>query len=123
MNLTWKKTFKALIFIFIALLISTIIINILYYFNVINNNVIRYFKLLLSLFSFFIGGIYIGKNSPNKGYLYGLRLSLLTIIMLMIFSIIFNNFKIIRIIYYLIVTFVITFGSMIGINKKNVKTI
>ncbi len=59
-----------------------------------------------------------GRNSPNKGYFYGIRLSLITVIILIIFGIIFNNIKISRIIYYLIVTFCITFGSIIGINKK-----
>ena len=59
-----------------------------------------------------------GKNSPNKGYLYGLRLSLIIIILLLILGIIFNNLNLSRIIYYLIITFTITFGAMLGINKK-----
>lgn len=115
----WNKTLKALFIIFIMLFISTIIINVLYYFDIINNNLIKYFKLILSLISFFIGGLYLGKNSPNKGYIYGLRLSLLTIIILIIFGIVFNNLKLSRIIYYLIVTACITFGSILGINQKS----
>ena len=118
MNIIWKKTFKALLLILLLLLISSLIINTLYYFDIINNNIVRYFKLFLSILSMFIGGLYMGKNSPNKGYLYGLKLSILTIIIFLIFGIIFNNLKISRIIYYFIITFTITFGSMLGINKK-----
>jgi len=118
MNIILKKTIKAVSIIFILLISFSLIINILYYFDIINNNIIRYFKLILSLLSFFIGGYYMGINSPNKGYLYGLRLSLLVITILLTLGIIFNNLKVSRIIYYLIVTFTITFASMIGINKK-----
>ena len=60
-----------------------------------------------------------GKSCPNKGYFYGLRLSLIMIILLITFSIIFNNINFIQIIYYFIAIFCITFGAMIGINKKN----
>ncbi len=59
-----------------------------------------------------------GRISPNKGYYYGIRLSLLVIIILIIFGIIFNNINLIRIIYYLIITSTITFGSILGINQK-----
>ena len=119
MNIIWKKTIKALSIIFILLFISTLVINILYYFDIINNNTIRYFKMIVSILCFFIGGIYMGKNSPNKGYIYGLRLSLITIIIFTVMGIIFNNLKLSRLIYFLIVTFCITFGAMLGINKKN----
>ena len=72
--------------------------------------------MFLSIISFFIGGIYIGKNSLSKGYINGLKLSLIIVIILFIMSLIFNNLKISRIIYYILTTICITFGSMIGIN-------
>ena len=118
MNIIWKKTFKALLIILILLLISISLINILYYFDVIDNNIIRYFKMLLSIITFFIGGLYMGKNSPSKGYINGLRLSVIIILIMLVMGIIFKNIDIPRIIYYLIIIFCITFGSMLGINKK-----
>ena len=118
MNITWKKTFKSMIIVLILLLISTILINTLYYFDVISAELTKYFKLIFSIFSFFIGGFYMGKNSPDKGYKYGLRLSLLIVIFFIIMGIIMNNLEVSRIIFYLITIFCITFGSMIGINKK-----
>ncbi len=59
-----------------------------------------------------------GKNSPSKGYIYGLRLSLIIILIIIVMGIIFKNIDISRIIFYLIIIFCITFGSMLGINKK-----
>ena len=109
---------KSTLLIIVLLLISATIINILYYFDIINNNLIKYLKILLSIFSFFIGGLYIGKKSDSKGYLNGLKLSLVIIVVMFLLSIIINNFKISRIIYYFITSICITFGSMIGINKN-----
>ena len=103
MNIIWKKTIKALLIIFILLFIFSFIINIFYYNDILDNNTIKYFKLIFSIITFFIGGLYMGKNSPNKGYLYGLRLSILTVIILMIMGIILRNMSVSRIIYYLVV--------------------
>lgn len=118
MKLIYLKILKSIIIIFICLLISSLIINLLYYFDVLNYNIVKYFKLSFTVLSFFVGGIYMGKNSPNKGYLYGLKLSLFVILLFIIFGIIFNNFDITRIIFYIITTICITFGSMLGINNK-----
>ena len=109
---------KALGLIFGLLLLSSLIINILYYFDIISNNFIKYIKMILSIISFFISGLYIGKKSTNKGYINGLKLSGITIIIFLILSIIFNNLSLSRILFYLITIISITFGSMIGINKK-----
>lgn len=119
MKLSWNKTLKSLIIIFSIIIISSLIINIFYYFDILNGKVIKYFKIIFLIISFLTGGIYMGKNSPNKGYLYGLRLSFITIIIFIILGIIFNNINFSRIIYYLITVICITFGSMIGINQKN----
>ncbi len=108
---------KGSLLILVLLFISSIIINIFYYFDIINNNIIKYLKMFLSIFSFFIGGVYIGKKSNSKGYINGLKLSGIIIFIFLILSIILNNFKVSRIVYYLITTTCITFGSMIGINN------
>ena len=118
MKRSLENILKSLLIIFILIIISSLLINILYYFDVINNNIVKYFELILLLLSFFMGGFCIGKKSLNKGYLNGIKLSLIVIIILLLLSIIFNNLSISKIIYYLIMTFTITIGSMIGINKK-----
>ena len=117
MNKTIITLIKSLSIILFSLFISSLFINTLYYFDIINNNLINYIKLFISIIIFFIGGLYIGFHSNSKGYINGLKLSILVVIITLILNIIFGNFKLTKIIYYLITTICITFGSMIGINK------
>lgn len=119
MKLAWNETLKSLLFIFILIIISTLFINTLYYFDIIGNNIAKYLKMFFLILSFLLGGVYMGCHSPNKGYLYGIRLSFIVIIIFLIFGIIFNSLSFKRIIYYLITLCTITFGSMIGINRKD----
>ena len=120
MNKNIINLFKGAILIITSIFVSTIIINILYYFDIINVNLIKYIKLFLLVIIFLAGGIYIGKKSTSKGYINGLKLSLIIVVFTFILSIILGNFKLIRIIYYILITICITFGSMIGINKKTI---
>ena len=113
------KTFlKSILLIIIGLFISSIIINILYYFDIVGNNVVKYLKMFLSITIFFISGFYIGRNSVSKGYINGIKLSIIMVILFIILGFIFNNIKVLRIVYYLIMTTCITFGAMIGISKN-----
>lgn len=118
MNKNINNLLRTSILILGLLLISSLIINTLYYFDIINNNLIKYLKMFISIIIFFIGGLYIGKKSDNKGYINGLKLSIIIVLVMFLLSIILSNFKISRIVYFLITTTCITFGSMIGINKK-----
>lgn len=121
MSIIVKNFFKAIIIILSLLFIFSIIINILYYFDIISNNLSKYIKLLVSIITFFIGGVYIGKNSLSKGYINGLKLSLIMVLFFIVMGIIFGNLKPLRIVYYLIITTCITFGAMIGISKKTIQ--
>ena len=118
MSNTIKNFIKAGLIIIVLLLVFSLIINVLYYFDIINNNATKYIKMFLSILSFFIGGLYIGKNSMSKGYINGLKLSLIIILLFFIIGLILNNLSFSRIIYYLITITCITFGAMIGISKK-----
>ena len=118
MSTFYKNFLKAILIILGLLLFFTIIFNILYYFDLLSNNTLKYGKMLTSVLSFFLGGLFIGKHSSNKGYINGLILSLIIVIIFLLFGIIFNNINISRIIYYLIMSICITFGAMIGISKK-----
>lgn len=121
MNKNIINLLKSVLLVIILLFISSIIINLLYYYDIINNNLIKYLKMFLAITSYFISGVYIGKKSINKGYINGLKLSLIVVIISLLLAIIFNNIKVTMIVYYLITTICITFGSMIGINKNNSK--
>ena len=112
-----KAFIKSILIIIIGLFISSIIINILYYFDIVNNNIVKYLKMFLSIIIFFISGLYIGRNSTSKGYINGLKLSLITTGLFLILGLIFNNITVSRIVFYLIMSTCITFGAMIGISK------
>ena len=119
MNLIMKSFFKSILTILILMFIFSLIGNIFYYFDIFSNTTMKYFEMVMVMLSSFIGGFILGINVPNKGYLYGLKLSLFMTILFIILGIIFQNFKIVNIIYYIIVTICITFGSMIGITRKS----
>lgn len=109
---------KSLILFYGLVLIFSLIINLFYYFDIFSNNLVKYIKLFTNIISFFISGIYLGKHSINKGYISGLKLSIIILLISIITCLIMNNFNYYLIIYYIILIICITFGSMIGINKK-----
>ena len=121
------KYLKNLVFSFIyiigTILISTFIITLFNYFNIINDKVISIFKILIPVISLFIGGFYIGKKSNNKGYLEGLKLGTFFSIFLLIFNFLAlsNSFKLKYLLFYLIIIASSILGSVIGINIKSKK--
>ena len=110
------KYLKALLYIFVPLIIFNIILSILYYFDLISNNSLTIFKLSISLLSMLIGGIYLGKKVKVKGYLEGIKIGSLVIFIFSILNIVF--FRKFNIIYYLLLIIFSTLGSMIGISKR-----
>lgn len=113
------KYLKTLLYLLVPLLSLNLIITLLYFFNIINNNIIDYFKLLILLISIFISGIYIGKNSNEKGYIEGIKVGLGISIMLIVLGLILRiDFSIKNLLYYIIIIVTSMSGSMLGINKK-----
>ncbi len=118
MNLL-KKYGLRMFYTILAILGSLLVINTFYYFNIINENLYKVFKLILITINILISSFILGKQAENKGYLEGIKLSLLIIPIMIILTLIFNQpFKIKIFIYYLIIFITAVLGSMIGINKK-----
>lgn len=115
-----KKLGFSFVYIIGSILIITFIITLLNYFNIISDNIISIFKILIPVISLFIGGLYIGKNSNIKGYLEGLKLGLIFSIFLLIFNFLAfsNTFKLKYVLFYLIIIASSILGSMIGINAR-----
>jgi putative membrane protein (TIGR04086 family) len=118
-----KKLGFSFLYTIACLFIITFITTILNYFNIISDNVISIFKILIPVISLFIGGFYIGKKSNNKGYLEGLKFGLIFCTFLLIFNFLaFSiSFKLKYLLFYLIIIISSILGSMVGINinKKN----
>jgi len=115
-----KKIGYALLYSVGTILILTFIVTLLNYFNIFSYKVVVIFKIIIPIFSIFIGGLIMGKKSTNKGWLEGIKYGILFIIILCIMNylILRAGFKIQDLIYYLIITLASTFGSIIGINYK-----
>ena len=102
-----------------SLLILTFIMTFLSYFNIIGDKFTSFLKLLIPIISLFIGGFYLGKRSTKKGWLEGLKLSLIFIFILIIIELFLNiSFEIKNILFYIILIFSSILGSMIGISIK-----
>lgn len=114
-----KIYLKSILSFFVSLLFLLLTINILYFFDIIDNSIIKFLKIFVILISSFIGGFIRGFNSTTKGYINGLKLSAIIISFFLIINISLTKFNFSNIIYYIIILLTITFGSMIGINKKH----
>ena len=60
------KYLKGFLYFLIPFVSLLLIITLFYYFDILSNQVIKYFKIIILLLSCIISGIYIGKNSLNK---------------------------------------------------------
>lgn len=106
----------------IPLLIGVILITILSYFDIMSTKVVNYTKIIIPILSILLGGIYIGQRSKEKGWLEGIKVGLLFLILFFIFSYLaFQEGMHLRTwLYYLILLISSMLGSMIGINKRKV---
>lgn len=115
------KYLKSFGLILISFLLFSILIGTLNYFNILGNNSVKIFELIATILSMVIGGIYLGKNSSQKGFLEGLKIGGATIIILFIFGYLAfdKGFSIRLLLFYTIVLISSVLGSIFGINKKS----
>ncbi len=115
-----KNYFKAIAYTFLYLIVLILLLTMLHYFNIINDSLLDIGKLIAVFISLFIGGFKVSKQELKKGWLAGLKLSLMIIIIFFLLSLCFS-FKIgLRtLIYYLIIITSAMMGSIIKINKKD----
>lgn len=115
-----KNISLSILYIILTILILSFILTLFSYFNIIGDKVVSIFKIIIPVLSLFVGGFLLGKKSLKKGWLEGLKLSLIFLILLIIFEYLAldQSFNIKNILYYLILSISSIFGSMIGISKK-----
>lgn len=114
----FKNILKSLLVSVISILVLNLIITILNYISIINLNIINILKYIIPFISVFIGGLYIGKQSINKGWLEGLKLGILFVMILFIINLVFYDYNFKQIILYITVIMGSILGGIIGINKK-----
>lgn len=116
------KYLKTTVYEFILILIFTLIYTILYYFNITSNSFNNALKIISFILIFVLTGIRIGRLSNKKGWLEGLKMAFITIVIFLGLSILFKyKINVKEIIYYLITMVTLVLSSMIGINFKKQK--
>ena len=113
-----KKYLIHLLTTILSIIITLLLLTTLYYFNIINESTYNILKIVILLISIFFNSLLLGRKAKNKGYLEGIKLSLILIVLFLIPTVILSNFNIKVLIYYLIMILTSSLGSMIGINMK-----
>lgn len=114
-----KKLGISIIYILSFILFLTFIFTLLNYIGILNNTTINIIKIIIPVISMFVGGFIIGKKTGKKGWLEGLKLSLIFLIILTLFNYLGlkSNMSLKVIIYYIILIISTMFGSIVGVNK------
>lgn len=113
-----KKYLIATGFTLGSIVILTLIISLLNYFELLNDSVINILKIIITAISPLIGGLYIGNVSDRKGYQSGIKFGLIFSIFCLILAIIFRMLSWSFLILAIIVIVFSMLGSMIGINNR-----
>lgn len=100
------------------ILVSTIIITIFNYFNILSGTILKIFEIIIPIIAIFIGSYLIGKSSVKKGYIEGLKYGGIWILILLLCNLITKNTALGDFIYFLILLLASVGASMIGINRK-----
>lgn len=114
-----KIYLKALGYIFGGMLVLTLLITFLHFFNIIGIKMADISKILISIVCMIVGGYIVGKEAEKKGWLEGIKLAAVVIPILFLITLTFRlglSYKII--IFYLILIAAAVFGSMFGISRK-----
>jgi len=112
------KYLKSLVVTSIIILISTIVITILNYFNIINGTILKVIEAIIPIISIIIGAYLIGKSSTKKGYIEGIKYSTIWILILLIINLITKNTNLFDLLYFITIIFFSIISSSIGINRK-----
>lgn len=119
----YLKYGKSLLITIVPVLILSLLITTLYYFNIIGKGIVTYLKLILPILGLFAGGFYIGRKAEKKGWLEGLKVGGIVLVLLFLLRYLGfdQGFSLKMILYYLILIASSIFGSMIGISRKATK--
>lgn len=115
-----KNYLIAIGYFLLVVAVFAIILTIFNYYDIVTNKLFKVIKVLIPSLALFIGGYKVGNNANKKGYIEGIKFSLIVIAILFMFSYLgFNaSFNISLILYYIILIISSMLGAMIGINKK-----
>ena len=114
-----KKLFKNLLYTFLFFVIFSLLLTTSGYFNIINYQTLVIGKIIIPILSLGFSGLLMGKKATKNGWLEGLKISLIIIAIMTIFTLITQSFTPKILTFFLILILSGIFGSIIGINKNN----
>lgn len=114
------KEYGILLLKFLGFLVGGSIVLSLFYYLLLPSKVVNVFMFSYIILVFFIFGYLREKKVENRGLLEGLKIGFLFLILLLFFNLVIyqTGFKIVRIIYYMVLVFASVVGATIGINRK-----
>ena len=106
--------------ILIVLLIATILISILSFFDILKEPILSWIKGFIMGGAFAYGGFFLGCKTQKKGAINGLLLIIIMIMISTILSLILkeNPFQIHNLIYKVLSSIIILLGMLIGLKKS-----
>lgn len=116
----YVKDYGMTILKFLGFLIGgSVVISLLYYL-LFSTKVVNVLTFLYMVALFFLFGFKTGKRTENRGFLAGLKIGFLLLLVLLLFNLVFyqTGFKLIRVIYYMVLLFASVIGATLGINRK-----
>lgn len=117
-----KRLGKILLSTFISIVALGFLLNVLYYFDIIEGNIYNIMKMIIVLICLFVNAFLLGKESLRHGIVEGLKLGAILLLIMIILKMITSSvFDIRTFIYSLIILLTTSVGAVIGINKKEKK--
>ena len=113
-----KKILIHTSYFFILLLVSTLLLTIIDYFSLFNIKIIRGIKLLIPILSLAIISYILGKSALKKGYIEGIKLGSIVILIFTIFILLFDKYQVKTLLFDFILLLTSMLSSMIGINQR-----
>lgn len=114
----FKKILNCLMVFFIGIIVGTMLITLMNYFNILGVKVIRVLKFILPSGMILVSSYRLGKMSSKNGYLEGLKLSGIIVAAFTILVLLLDKFNLKCLMYYAILMLMGVMGSMIGINRR-----
>lgn len=113
-----KKILNCLMVFFIGIIVGTMLITLMNYFNILGVKVIRVLKFILPSGMMLVSSYRLGKMSSKNGYLEGLKLSGIIVAVFALLVLLLDKFSLKCLMYYAILILMGVMGSMIGINRR-----
>ena len=114
-----KRIGRFILITFISIFALGFILNMLYYFEIINNNIYNILKMILILGVLFINALILGKTSSKQGIIEGLKIGVIFLLVMIILKLITDSpFNERTFIYSIIIILTTYVGTFIGIKYK-----